>query len=57
MMQQTMIYTNIIFSVHAHFKLVDGGRLGRVTSSPLETDKNFNGVPKYATTIVKHYDS
>ena len=35
------IHCRIIFSVHAHFKLVDGGRLGRVTCSPSETDENF----------------
>ena len=39
------IHCRVIFSVHAHFKLVDGGRLGRVTCSPSETDENFIDVP------------
>jgi len=38
-------HCTVIFSVHAHFKLEDGRRLGRVTCSPSETDENFNNVP------------
>jgi len=38
-------HCSTIFSVHAHFKLEDGSKLGRVTCSPSETDENFNDVP------------
>ena len=50
------IYCTTIFSAHAHFKLEDGRRLGRVTCSPSETDENFNGVSTNKTIKYIHYN-